>query len=88
MSGVLALNRHFQGFNCSRSQAWACIISMNIFINLVKKFLTGRRIRGRVGAFGEIRALVRALLLSISDLLARPWLASLFYSVGLAEGLI
>ena len=49
----------------------------------------GRETRGNIGASKRIGALIRALLLSILDLLTEPYPASLFCSsVGLAWGLI
>ena len=50
-------------------------------MNLVKKSLVERETRGRVRAFEEIEALLRASLLSMLNLLTRPWPASLFCSL-------
>ena len=57
---------------------------MNIFMNLVKKILIGRKTRSRVKASKK----VKALLLPTLDLLAGLWLASSFcFLVELVEGM-
>ena len=48
-------------------------------MNLVKRSLMKRRIKGRIRAFKKIKALVKALLLSTLNLLIKPWLASSSY---------
>ena len=62
---ALALSGYFQGFNYSRSLAWACVVSINTFMNLENRSLAGRRTRGGVEASGG----VEALALSVLDLL-------------------
>ena len=56
--------------NCSWFQAW--VVSMNTFMNLVKRSLEVKRTRGGVGASGGMRALVGASLLPALDLLTEP----------------
>ena len=56
-------------------------------MNLVKRFLMEKGIRGGIEAFEEVRALVKALLLPTLDFLAEPWPTSLSYFVKLAKKL-
>ena len=61
--GVLILKSCFCDF--ASAWAWACIIFMNIFVNLVKKSLVEKGTRDKVGVSRRIRALegVKILLL-------------------------
>ena len=61
-------------------------------MNLVKKSLVERGIRGGVGAFGGVEALVRVSSLSTLNLRTGPWPANSFCSPmestgGLTQGL-
>lgn len=79
----LTLRGHSLGFICSQ----AYVDFTNIFINFVKESLTGDKIRGRVGAFGRVRALIKVLLLLTLDLYTVTWPANLSCSlVRLAGG--
>ena len=70
VSRVLALNERSYGSNCSRSRAW--VVSINIFMNLVKMFLEVEGTKSGVKAFGGVAASVKVLLLQVLDLLAEP----------------
>ena len=62
---------------------------MNTFINLVKKSLIEGGTRGGIGAFKEIRALIRASLLLALNSWTGPWPANLSCSlVRLARGMM
>ena len=53
---------------------------MNTFINLVKKTLIEEEKKGRIRASKEVKALIKASLLSPLDFLIGSWLTSLSYS--------
>lgn len=53
----------------------------NNFINYLKKFLMGKKTRGKVGALKELKALggIKALLLLALNLFTSSWLANSSY---------
>ena len=78
-----------RGSNNSRSQAWACVVSMNTFINLMKRFSVEKRTRDGVGVSRGVGVSVRASLLLVLGLFARPWVpASLFSSPAGSTGVL
>ena len=59
---------------------------MNIFMNFVKRSLAGRGIRGRVGALGEVGALL-LLALDLLGVLASSFSSPEMLARGLTQGL-
>ena len=68
--GVQALKNCF--CDSTSAWAWACIISINIFMNLVKRSLKEKRTRDGIGVSRGVGVLVRSSLLLTLNPLTGP----------------